>query len=234
MFIRSVVGMTGTLLFFKSITHLMPIVSLMALHTGLIILTVVFRVLALQDLFISITLGKVKGIILLMEFGAVPGLAVVDMDQFGATYPLTMYWAYLVVALISGFFLAIATKMTHNMCRGGLLKHEAQIDFYQHLVSCVVLPVIIAVEYLGRDRHEMDSTEATTFALIWVLIAMCLALRTLITDRRLNERFKVDFDAELPTVPEIVEPRPESPSNMQGEETSIQASSKHYENQILQ
>jgi hypothetical protein len=51
----------------------------------------------------------------------------------------------------------------------------------------------------------MEPEAVTTFALVWVMVAVCLALRTLLADRRLLKRFTVDFDAELQTVPEIVE-----------------------------
>jgi len=152
---RSLVSLVGTLLFFQSMRHLLPVVSILAMHTGLVMLTCIFRIIAFQDLFISFTISKIKGVILLIEFGAVPGLAVVDMDQFNDKFRMTEYWAYLIVAIVSGFMLATATKMTHTICRNsGLLRHESQMVFYQHLIACLVLPVIIAAEYLGRDRYE--------------------------------------------------------------------------------
>jgi hypothetical protein len=50
----------------------------------------------------------------------------------------------------------------------------------------------------------------TDFLWVWALITACLITKELIIDRRLNKRFKEDFDAELQMVPEIVE---ESPKN---------------------
>ena len=50
------------------------------MQTGLIALTCGFRIIALQQLFYTVTIGKIKSVIVLMEVGAVPGLEVVDME----------------------------------------------------------------------------------------------------------------------------------------------------------
>jgi len=41
---------------------------------------------------------------------------------------------------------------------------------------------------------------------VWAMIIICLAAKALVAERRLFNRFTVDFDTELSTIPEIVEP----------------------------
>ena len=67
-------------MFLYSLKHLSPIVTVLALHSGLIVLTCIFRVLSMQQLFFTLTIGKIKGVIILLEIGAIPGISVVDMD----------------------------------------------------------------------------------------------------------------------------------------------------------
>jgi hypothetical protein len=138
-------------------------------------------------------------------FGAIPGLTVVDMDQFNEKFRMSTYWMYLVFAIISGLILAIKSKLTHNLCRHSPLRHEAYLSLYASLTVCVLLPALIGVQSIGRKRHVLESEQMTDFLWVWAIIAACLISKELIIDRRLNKRFKEDFDAELQMVPEIVD-----------------------------
>lgn len=120
-------------------------VAVLAMHTGLVALTCIFRIIALQQLFFSVTIGKVKGVIILLEFGAIPGLTVVDMDQFNEKFTMQAYWVSLVLAILCGLVLAVKTKLTHSLCRHSPLRHEAYLSFYASLTTCVVLPALIGV-----------------------------------------------------------------------------------------
>ena len=175
------------------------------MHTGLVILTCFFRIIEFQQLFITVTIFKLKGIIILIEFGAIPGVSVADMDQFNEDFTMTKYWAYLVLGIFSGFILGMMTRWTHSVCRTGLLRHEVYLAFYSSLTCVVLMPALIGVEYIGR-KHEISVDDQTAHtAWIWAVIVACVVLKTLIVDRILNKRFTIDFDKELPSVPEIVD-----------------------------
>jgi len=77
---RSCLYCIGMLFFYGALKRLNIAVAVLALHTGLIILTCILRVLALKQLFFAVTISKLKAAIILLEFGAIPGLTVVDMD----------------------------------------------------------------------------------------------------------------------------------------------------------
>lgn len=85
-------GVTGQVLFMQSLQLLQPVVAVMAMHTGLVLLTCVFRILTMKHLVISAAIFKLKAAILLIEFGAIPGLSVAKMDQFSDLFPLSMFW----------------------------------------------------------------------------------------------------------------------------------------------
>ena len=80
LFYRSLLQCLGLTFFFFSLKHLNPVIALLCMQTGLIALTCGFRIIALQQLFYTVTIGKIKSVIVLMEVGAVPGLEVVDME----------------------------------------------------------------------------------------------------------------------------------------------------------
>ena len=91
------------------------------------------------------THSKLKGVIILMEFGAIPGLQVVDMDQFNEKFSMSIYWMCLVFAIVSGLVLAAKTKLTHNLCRDSPLRHEVYLSLYASLTVCLFLPAFIGV-----------------------------------------------------------------------------------------
>lgn len=84
----------------------------------------------------------------------------------------------------------------------------------------------------------------TDFLWVWALIAASLLSKELVIDRRLNKRFKEDFDAELQMVPEIVDQPKSRDVSLEFDKAVNSASidqqdlsvnrTKVYENQILQ
>ena len=150
------IHLIGTSLFLLSLQHLSPVVAVLAMHTGLVALTCIFRIVALQQLFFSVTIGKIKGVIILLMFGAIPGLTVVDMDQFNEKFTMREYWVSLVFAIVCGLLLAVKTKLTHALCRHSPLRHEAYLSLYASLTVCVALPAFIGVQSIGRKRQVLD------------------------------------------------------------------------------
>lgn len=207
-------GLTGSLLFFQSLKHLTPMVATLAMHTGLVILACLYRIIALEQLYFTATIFKLKGVIILIEFGAIPGLTVADMDQFNDDkFPETRYWVYLIIAIVSGFMLAVMSKVTHRVCREGLLRHEAYLSFYTALLTVLIMPTIIAEEYIRR-RKEKPTERNWLFWLVCLSLIACVVVKTAIVDRKLNKRFVDDFDTELEVgdTPKTVQSFPEIPT----------------------
>lgn len=125
------------------------------MQTGLIALTCGIRIIGLQQLFYTVTIGKIKSVIALMEIGAVPGLEVVDMEQFTEKFPISVYWAHLVLAGLSGVCMAFNSKLSHVLCRNPSLRHEAYLGFYSSLMVVVSFPAFIGVAFLDGKKREM-------------------------------------------------------------------------------
>ena len=119
------------------------------------------------------------------------------MDQFTDKFTLSMYWTYLVVAIVSGALMAINTRMTHSIYRSGHLRHEALFTFYGSLLAVLVVPSFFAAEYMTHKKKAVPPDDTTNFLWIWALIIVCLVAKALVVERRLFNRFTLDFDAEL-------------------------------------
>lgn len=61
-----ILHLIGSLLFVISLKHLTPVIAVLAMHTGLVALTCIIRIIGLQQLFFTVTLSKLKGVIILM------------------------------------------------------------------------------------------------------------------------------------------------------------------------
>ena len=90
-----------------------------------------------------------------MELGAIPGLEVVDMEQFTEKFPMSVYWSHLVLAGLSGVCMAIISKLSHALCRSPNLRHEAYLGFYSSFMVVVSFPAFIGVAFLDRKKREM-------------------------------------------------------------------------------
>ena len=122
---------------------------MLALQSGLIIITVIFRLPSLKNWFFTLTAGKMWFTIVALTFAIVPGVSTVDMDAFSDdSYPITLYWQYVSIGFFAGILLGIINKLTHALCFG-LLRHESYMNFYGSLVTVCLVPLFIMLQKTG-------------------------------------------------------------------------------------
>jgi hypothetical protein len=68
---------------------------------------------------------------------------------------MSVYWAHVVLAILSGICMAIISKLSHILCRNPSLRHEAYLGFYSSLMIVISFPAIIGVDFLDGKKREL-------------------------------------------------------------------------------
>ena len=192
--------------FMVTLRKLNPVSAVLALQTGIIVITVIFRVLAMQQLFYNVTIGKIKSVIILLQIGAIPGLTSVDTTKFNEKNPIREYWAFLIIGMLSGVMLGIVSKQTHKLCRGNYLRHEAYMSFYASCMCVVVVPLFIGIEMSwAKSTKPLSDEDRWKFVRMIGAVFLLSLFKNVYIDRGMMKRFAEDFDAELHTFVELIE-----------------------------
>ena len=80
--VRSILYCVSFTAFVFTLRGLNPISAILALHSGLICMTVIIRLVYLKQLFFTLTAGKMWVTVTVLTFALYPGISVVDEADF--------------------------------------------------------------------------------------------------------------------------------------------------------
>jgi hypothetical protein len=193
--VRSIIYCVSFAAFVYSLRGLNPISALLALHSGLICMTLIMRLCYLRELFVNLTMGKMWLTVFFLTFAFYPGLSVVDEADFeDARYPIRLYWQFAGISFCSGLLLAIINNLTHKLASCGMLRHEAQMNFWQNLFTVLLVPIFITMDINLKEKRK--PTKETCYSLFESEILLALfafyLLKNVWLERSIMKRFVED------------------------------------------
>lgn len=130
-----------------------------------------------------------------LTFALYPGISIVDASDFDEErYPLNLYWQFTGIGFFAGILLAFINQLTHRLSSIGMLRHEAQMNFWANLLTVCLVPIFVTFDFSIKQRKNATKDKCLQmleFEILGGLFGLFL-LKNVFLERSIMKRFVED------------------------------------------
>ena len=120
-------------------------------------------------------------------------------SQFDAKW-IQDYRVHAMEAFIAGALMTIVSRMSHILCKPGVLVHESYMSLYSYLITTITMPLLIFSSWTrreARDKHFLEDVTLEEKVIYFSILFALTMVKVFKMERGIMKRFVEDYDPEV-------------------------------------
>ena len=103
-------------------------------------------------------------------------------------------------AFTAGALMTIVSRMSHILCKPGVLVHESYMSLYSYLITTITMPLLIFSSWTrreARDKHFLEDVTLEEKVIYFSILFALTIVKVFKMERGIMKRFVEDYDPEV-------------------------------------